>query len=109
MYALTFVPFFFVYFETAFFLGVFFVALPSAAPTSPAIKDIGMAQHRRECRRALTESSGATRVIWWKQPRRFLSTPVAQRFPCWRRRDQSAKIVRVKASYSGLDSAIKII
>lgn len=48
MYAFTLVPFFFVYFETAFFFGVFFVALPSAAPRSPAIKGIGMAQHRQD-------------------------------------------------------------
>jgi hypothetical protein len=48
VYALTFVPFFFVYFETAFFFAVFFVARPSAPPTSAAINGNGMAQHRQE-------------------------------------------------------------
>ena len=42
MYAFTFVPFFLVYLETAFFVAVFLVALPSAAPASTAINGIGM-------------------------------------------------------------------
>jgi hypothetical protein len=37
-----------VYFETAFFFAVFFVARPSAPPTSAAINGNGMAQHRQE-------------------------------------------------------------
>jgi hypothetical protein len=42
VYAFTFFPFLVVYFDTAFFFGVFFVALPSAAPARAAISGIGM-------------------------------------------------------------------
>jgi hypothetical protein len=60
-----------VYFETAFFFGVFFVALPTAAPASAAIEGIGTIPKIDGTSRNLYElSKGApgvlpiTSVLW---------------------------------------------